>query len=110
MLFNIHKLITLAAVVITVIQLTRLLKGTALPLLPIVLIIASGLCVLALFFTGAMMSAGKLSYPAMLEVYRRVIILSVMLIAGSAYYLSKNYIRILLNFRRGSNLFTGRKI
>ena len=91
-LFNIHKLIALAAVLVAAIQLYRLLKGTALPVLPIVLIVAAGLCVLALFFTGAMLSAGKLDYPAMLAIHRTAIILVVIIIAGSAY------------------LFTGRKL
>jgi hypothetical protein len=92
-LFNIHKLIALTTVVVTVILLYRLLKGTPLPVLPIVLIFAAGLCVLALFFTGAMMSAGKLDYPAMLAIHRIAIILMVIVIAGSAYFLSMNYLR-----------------
>ncbi len=88
-LFNIHKLIALATLVVTAIQITRLLKGTPVPVLPIVLISLAGLCVLALFFTGAMMSAGKLDYPAMLAVHRTTIIIVIIEIAGAAYYLPK---------------------
>ena len=91
-LFNIHKLIALAAVVVTVIQLYRLLKGTPIQVPPIVLIILAGLCVLALFFSGAMTSAGKLDYPMMLSIHRKTIILLIVEVAGSIY------------------LFTGRQI
>ena len=91
-LFNIHKLVALAAVVVTVIQLYRLLKGTPLQILLIVLLVAAGLCVLALFFTGAMLSAGKLDYQVMLTIHRIAIILMVIAMAVTIY------------------LFTGRKI
>ena len=91
-LFNIHKLIALAAVVVTVIQLYRLLKGTPIQVAPIVLIIVVGLCMLVLFFSGAMMSAGKLDYPMMLSIHRKTIILLIVEVAGSIY------------------LFTGRQI
>ena len=86
-LFNIHKLVALAAVVVTVIQLYRLLKGTPLQILLIVLLVAAGLCVLALFFTGAMLSAGKLGYPLMLAIHRTTFILLPILLAAMVYFL-----------------------
>jgi hypothetical protein len=84
-LFNIHKLATLAAVVVLVIQLYRLLKGTPIQVPPIVLIILAGLCVLLLFFSGAMMSTGKLDYSMILSIHRKAIILLVIEVAGSIY-------------------------
>jgi hypothetical protein len=67
-LFNIHKLAALATVVVLVIQLYRLLKGTPTQLPPIILVIVVGLCGLVFFFSGTMMSAGKLDYPMLLAV------------------------------------------
>ena len=91
-LFNIHKLAALAAVVVMAIQLYWLLKRIPIQVPPIVLIIVAGLCVLVLFLSGAMMSAGKPDYPMMLSIHRKAIILLVVEVAGTIY------------------LFTGRKI
>jgi hypothetical protein len=91
-LFNIHKLIALAAVVLTVIPLYQLLKGSPIQVPWITWMIVAGVCVLALFFSGAMMSSGKLNYPLMLAMHRIALSLMVILVAGTVY------------------LFTGRKI
>jgi len=91
-LFNIHKLIALAAVVLFAVVLIQLLKGIQLPVARLIFIILAGLCVLALFFTGAMLSAGKLDYQVMLTIHRIAIILMVIAMAVTIY------------------LFTGRKI
>lgn len=85
--FNIHKLIALSAVVVTAIQLFQLLKGTQTQIPLIVLIIVVGVCVVALFFTGAMLSAGKLDYNAMLTIHRIAIILTTLALAGMVYLL-----------------------
>ena len=69
-LFNIHKLIALATVVVAVIQLIGVLKASASPALVIVLLVLAGLSVIALFASGALMSAGKLDYAIMLAVHR----------------------------------------
>ncbi len=69
-LFNVHKLIALGAVVATVIQLVKLLKGADALALVIVLLIVAALCVIALFASGALMSMGKLDYALMLTVHR----------------------------------------
>jgi hypothetical protein len=58
-IFNIHKLIALAAVIITAIQIYKILHNTEIQVLLIALIIFTGLCVLALFVTGALLSLGK---------------------------------------------------
>jgi len=57
-IFTIHKLIALAAVILTAIQIVGELKNTDVPVLPIALIILAGLCILALFATGAFCSLG----------------------------------------------------
>ena len=88
LLFNIHKLIALGAVVVTAVQLYRLLKGTQIPVSHIVLIVVAGLCVVALFFSGAMMSAGKLDYQVMLAIHRIALILMVIVMAVTVYLLA----------------------
>jgi len=87
-LFNIHKLIALGAVVVTVIQLYQLLKGTQIQVSPIILFIVAGLCVVALFFSGAMMSAGKLDYQVMLTIHRIALILITIVMAVTVYVLT----------------------
>ena len=70
LLFNIHKLIALGAVVATVIQLVKLLKGADALALVIVLLVIAALCVIALFASGALMSMDKLDYALMLTIHR----------------------------------------
>lgn len=65
LLFNIHKLIALGAVVLAVIQLTKIPNL----LMPPSLVLAA-LSVIALFVSGALMSAGKLDYALMLTIHR----------------------------------------
>jgi hypothetical protein len=70
LLFNVHKLIALGAVVATIVQLTKLLKNVDLLALIIVLLVVAALCVIALFASGALMSIGKVDYTLMLAVHR----------------------------------------
>lgn len=69
-LFNVHKLIALGAVVVTAIQMVKLLRGMQTQALVIVLLVGVALCVIALFVSGALMSAGKLEYNLMLAIHR----------------------------------------
>jgi hypothetical protein len=69
-LFNVHKLIALGAVVVTAIQMVKLLRGMETQALVIVLLVGVALCVIALFASGALMSAGKLEYNLMLAIHR----------------------------------------
>jgi hypothetical protein len=78
-LFNIHKLIALGAVVVTAIQMVKLLRGMEIQALVIVLLVVAALCVIALFVSGALMSAGKLEYNLMLAIHR---VASFVLVAG----------------------------
>ena len=68
LLFNIHKLVALGAVVWVAIQITKTLQHP--DWLLIASLIAAALCVVALFVSGALMSAGQLDYARMLSIHR----------------------------------------
>jgi predicted CDP-diglyceride synthetase/phosphatidate cytidylyltransferase len=67
-LFNVHKLIALGAVVLAGMQFYKMLH-TFDGLLAVLLLLLA-LCVIALFTSGALMSAGKLNYALMLTIHR----------------------------------------
>jgi metallo-beta-lactamase class B len=69
-LFNVHKLIALGAVVTAVIQFTKMPGLIDAPILITGLLVVVGLCVVALFASGALMSAGKMDYALMQAVHR----------------------------------------
>lgn len=68
LLFNFHKLIALACVVFLGIQFSKSFHAPDWQL--VVLLAVSVLCVIALFASGALMSAGKLEYSLMLTIHR----------------------------------------
>ena len=70
LLFNVHKLIALGAVIATIVQLTKVLKDVDSLALIIVLLVVAALCVIALFASGALMSIGNVDYGLMLTVHR----------------------------------------
>ena len=86
LLFNIHKLIALAAVVVTVVPLVRMLKSTDLPALTIALLALAALCATGLFVSGALMSAGKLDH-ALLHTLHRVALAALVIALPSAVFL-----------------------
>ena len=59
LIFNIHKLIALALVIFIVIVIRNLLKNVEINNVMLTLIIVTGLFVLALFVSGALLSFGK---------------------------------------------------
>lgn len=59
LIFNIHKLVALGAVVFAVIQTYNLLKGPTIQFVVIALVAVCVLCIIALFATGALMSIGN---------------------------------------------------
>ena len=59
LLFNIHKLIALAAVIVTAMQTFSVLKIVEAQPTLIALLIVIGLCAVAIFVTGALMSANR---------------------------------------------------
>lgn len=67
LLFNVHKLVALGAVILAVVQLTKIPNLlTPFPLVAVGLALAA----LALFVSGALMSAGKLDYALMRAIHR----------------------------------------
>ena len=85
-IFNIHKLIALAVVITIIIQLYNLHKVTDVHTLILLLIVFSGLCVVALFATGALMSLEKMNYTVLLNIHRVAPVLAVISM-GAAIYL-----------------------
>lgn len=81
-IFTIHKLIALATVVVTALQIYNALKIVVVPSTVIALVIVIGLCAVALFVTGALMSADKPGYRSLLTVHNLAPLLAV--IAGVA--------------------------
>ena len=87
LIFNIHKLIALAAVVVTAIQTLNALRiGETQPIL-IGLVIVIGLCAVALFVTGALMSAHKATGRATLTIHKVAPLLAVLAALGALYLL-----------------------
>ena len=70
LLFNLHKLVALGAVVFAVIRTYNLLRGANIQFVVIVLAAICVLCLIALFATGALMSGGNLSHAPLLTVHR----------------------------------------
>lgn len=87
LLFNIHKLIALGAVIYFSMRFFPALKVASQVVLLSVLLAAAGLCVLALFVSGALMSAGKLDYQRMLFTHRAALAPLVICIASAVYLL-----------------------
>jgi len=82
-LFNVHKLIALGAVVYAVIQISK--TGVANSSLLATALILAGLCAVALFASGALMSIGKLDYALTLTVHRIAPVVLVIAIAIMIY-------------------------
>lgn len=82
LLFNVHKLIALGAVVLAILQLTKIPNLlTPVSLVAVGLVLAA-LSVIALFASGALMSAEKLDYALMLTIHR---IAPVVLVIGLGF-------------------------
>jgi hypothetical protein len=67
-LFNFHKLMALGSVVFFCILLYKNLNSLNWFLIAVLAVLA--LCIIALFISGALMSAGKLDYALMLTIHR----------------------------------------
>ena len=85
-LFNIHKLIALGAVVLTALQIYNWLKVSEPQALLVGLIVLAGLSVVALFASGAFMSIGNLDHKTMKLVHNIAPVLLVIAV-GSTFYL-----------------------
>jgi heme A synthase len=84
-LFNIHKLIALGAVIVTVVQVYKLLKNVEPQALIVILLIITGICVVALFASGAFMSIGNLNYQIMKTIHNVAFVLLVIVMALTIY-------------------------
>jgi hypothetical protein len=69
LLFNLHKLIALGAVILAGRQVYLLMAAFSGTTLIIALVIAA-ICIIALFISGALMSAAKLDYRLLLTIHR----------------------------------------
>jgi hypothetical protein len=70
LLFNAHKLIALGAVILAVLGFSRMPRPVVSFALIVGLLIIAALCVIALFVSGALMSAGKLDDVVLLTIHR----------------------------------------
>lgn len=86
-LFNLHKLLALGAVVVAAIQFSGLLKDAGGPAPLVVLLVVASLCVVALFATGALMSLNNPNYAFLLSVHRVAPALAVIALAWAAWML-----------------------
>jgi hypothetical protein len=75
LLFNIHKLVALAGVVLAGYQIYRAGPDAEPGSAAILLLVAGVVCVAALFASGALMSLDKLSYTVILTTHRAASIL-----------------------------------
>ena len=86
LLFNVHKLIALAAVVLTIIQMVKVFKTMDIQFVMILMLVVCAICVLALFASGGLMSAGKLDLRTM-QIVHRIASLVFVLGTGGIFYL-----------------------
>lgn len=86
-LFNIHKLIALGTVILAGIQIFKTAGGFDLPLTIIALVVA-GLCIVALFASGAFLSIGNLDYQAMKTIHNLALVLLVIAMGAIIYWLN----------------------
>ena len=89
-IFNIHKLIALAAVVLAVIQTRSVLKTVEAQVVMIALLGIIGLAVVALFVTGALMSMNKPAYGTLLTIHNIAPFVAAIAMALAVYLLGGN--------------------
>ena len=87
-LFNIHKLIALAAVVFASIQIYKTFKVIEPPSLLIISLIVAAICVLALFASGAFLSIGNVKYETAKLIHNIAFAGMVIAMSSSIYLLS----------------------
>jgi hypothetical protein len=83
-LFNMHKLVALAVVLLAGIQISRTMDITPSPLL-IAMLVLAGVCVVALFASGALMSIGKVDYALTLTIHRVALAALIIALALGAF-------------------------
>lgn len=88
LIFTIHKLTALAAVIFTVIVIHNLLKNVEVKIIILTLILVAGLSVLALFISGVFLSLGKPVNNIVLTIHRIMTIMTVISTAVTIYLLA----------------------
>ena len=84
-LFNIHKLLALAAVIVAVFEIRKTLQSEGTIPFYNVLIALTGVSIITLFATGALMSIGKLNYAVSLTIHKITPILAAMTLIAVVY-------------------------
>jgi len=87
-IFTAHKLIALAAVIFTGIAIYSLIKNVQIHLFVVALITGVGLCVLALFATGTLLSLDTSIQKITLIIHRVAPLLAVICVAMTIYFIS----------------------
>jgi hypothetical protein len=83
LLFNVHKLVALGVLIFTVVKFVDATKSTQIQGFLIMLLIVAGICVLALFTSGALMSAGNPAARNLLVVHQIApVLLSIVMVAA----------------------------
>lgn len=88
-LFNIHKLVALGAVIVAISQLFKMFTVANPISLVIAFLILAAIFTLVLFASGALMSAGKMGYTLMLIIHRVAPVLLTVAMAMAGYLLAR---------------------
>lgn len=81
----VHKLVALGSAVVTVLLFINLLKGINVEAGLLALLIAAGVCIVALIATGAILSGAKALNRPLLLVHNISTVLAVLCLAGAVY-------------------------
>ena len=87
LLFNVHKLVALGAVVAGGVAASRLLRGFETPALTPLMPAGAALLIVALFAGGALMSMNKLDYALTLTLHRTASLALVAALLAAGYWL-----------------------
>jgi hypothetical protein len=90
LLFNVHKLIALGTVIFTAMQVRAALIAKDAGLLSIGLLVVASVCAIALFASGAFMSAGKLDQRLMKGIHNLAPVVAVPALIAAIYFLAAN--------------------
>ncbi len=88
LLFNLHKLIALGAVILGVIRVSNLLKDANIQFVMIALAAVCVLCIVVLFATGALMSVGRLRHAPLLIIHRIALTALPLAVTSMLYFLT----------------------
>lgn len=87
-LFNIHKLIALGTVILLSMKIYDTFRNMEVQILLIILLIVAGLCMVALFASGAFLSIGNMNYRVMKTIHNIAPVLLV-IATGLFFHLAK---------------------